>query len=220
MQIAADLADGLDYVHNNTGLGKCHVHKHIKSSGVIVTEPRFNAKICHFGAADLCGETSEGEELGKGRRNSGEIEGVRGYMAPEMGMTGTATQMSDVYAFGVVILELLSGEEPVRYKFSRQSGDYVKISVIEEAEYAVKGDGDDVAVRVRRWVDKRLKDSFPVEVVEKLVQLALECVHIDPDKRPDMRRVAGKISKLYLQSKVWSERVKIPTEISVSLAPR
>lgn len=219
MQIAADLADGLDYVHNNTGLGRCHVHKHIKSSGVIVTEPRFNAKICHFGAAELCGET-DAEGLGKGRRNSGEIEGVRGYMAPELGMTGTATQISDVYAFGVLILELLSGEDPVRYKFDKESGDYIKISVIEEAAYALDGDGEDVAVMLRKWMDRRLKDSFPVEAVEKLVRLALECVHIEADKRPDMRRVAGKISKLYLQSKVWSESVRIPTEISVSLAPR
>lgn len=219
IQVAADLADGLDYVHNNTGLERCHVHKHIKSSAIIVTEPGFNAKICHFGAAELCGETDmEGKE--KGRRNSGEIEGVRGYMAPELGMCGIATQKSDIYAFGVVILELLSGKEPVRYKFNRESGDYRKISVIEEAEYAVDGEREVVAARLRKWMDMRLRDSFPVEAVQKLVRLALECVHIEANKRPDMTRVTHKISKLYLQSKVWCERVKVPTEISVSLAPR
>lgn len=69
-------------------------------------------------------------------------------------------------------------------------------------------------------MDRRLKDSFPVEVAEKLIRVALDCVHVDPDKRPDMQRVAGKISKLFLDSRVWCERVRVPTEFSVSFAPR
>ena len=69
-------------------------------------------------------------------------------------------------------------------------------------------------------MDKRLKDSFPVEVAEKLTRIAVQCVDVDPHNRPDMRRVAGKISKLYLESKWWSEKVRLPADISVSLAPR
>ncbi|CAK9172660.1 unnamed protein product, partial [Ilex paraguariensis] len=233
MQIATDLAHGLDYIHNNTGMSINLVHKHVKSSGVIVTEPSFNAKICHFGTAELCGEAvgeqKEGNVVKIG--GSGEIteevsespadlrrldsrvlqfEGVRGYMSPEFQLTGVATQQSDVYAFGVVILELLSGEEPLRYKFDRASGNYRKISIIDRAKVVVDGDGDDgggdrgedgVEWRLRRWVDGKLKDSFPVEVAEKITRVALECVHVEPDQRPNMRRVAGKISKLYLESK-------------------
>ena len=56
MQIAADLANGVDYIHNDAGN---FVHNHIKSSSVIVTEPCFNAKICHFGTSELCGEPIE-----------------------------------------------------------------------------------------------------------------------------------------------------------------
>lgn len=74
--------------------------------------------------------------------------------------------------------------------------------------------------RLRRWVDKRLKDSFPVEVAEKVTRLALDCVHVDPDQRPDMSHVSGKISKLFIQSKNWLDKLKVPTDISVSLAPR
>ncbi|KAL7226069.1 hypothetical protein ACSBR1_021244 [Camellia fascicularis] len=248
MQIATDLAHGLDYIHNNTGLNISLVHKHIKSSSIIVTEPSFNAKICHFGAADLCGETAvhRKEDPILQKRDYGEIEeevpesvpemkrsdsrgmqfeGVRGYMSPEFKNTGIATQKSDVYAFGVVILELLSGEEPLKYKFDRRSGDYRKISVIEAAREAVDGgdgggDGEGVETRLRRWVDRRLRDSFPVEVVEKVTRVALECVHVDPEMRPGMQRVAGKISKLYLDSRIWTDKVRVPTDISVSLAPR
>ncbi|XP_057479858.1 lysM domain receptor-like kinase 3 [Actinidia eriantha] len=243
MQIATDLAHGLDYIHNNTGTNISLVHKYIKSGSVIVTEPSFNAKICHFAAAEICGETAVERKQPRDlkRSDSGEIveespesppemkrsdsrgrvfEGVRGYMSPEFRTTGMATQKSDVYAFGVVILELLSGEEPLKYKFDRTSGDYQKISVVEAARYAVEGGEEEMETRLRRWVDRRLKDSFPVDVADKVTRVALDCVHVDPDKRPGMQRVAGKISKLYLDSRIWSERMRVPTEFSVSFAPR
>ncbi|KAH6811072.1 Protein kinase superfamily protein [Perilla frutescens var. frutescens] len=223
MQIATDVAHGLDYIHNTAGLSVDMVHKHVKSSGIIVTEPSFNAKICHFGAAELCGETGE---VGKQAAASGErqFEGVRGYMSPEFKATGVATQKSDVYAFGVVILELMTGQEPLRHKLDRSSGTHRLISVIERAREAVDGGGEEgeeaVEGRLRRWIDRRLRDSFPVEVAERLTRVALQCVQEDPDKRPEMKWVAGKISKLYLASRNWSERLRVPTEISVSLAPR
>ncbi|KAF3942934.1 hypothetical protein CMV_030457 [Castanea mollissima] len=60
--IASYLAHDLDYIHNNTGLNICTlVHNHIKSSSIIVTEPSFNAKLCHFGTAQLCGKIDEDE---------------------------------------------------------------------------------------------------------------------------------------------------------------
>lgn len=248
MQVAADLAHGLDYFHNNAGLNMSRVHNHIKSSSVIVTEPSFNARICHFGTAELCGEAaaagnprvseltefteekqSNGPKLERSGSGSMQFDGVREYMSPEFKSTGVGTQKSDVFAFGVVILELLSGEQPLKFRFDRARHIIARTSVIDTARAAIEGgDGDDsVEVRergrqgrLRRWVDRRLNDSFPVEGAEKLTRLALECVHPDPAKRPEMGRVAGKISKLYLESGVWSDSVQPPTGISVSFAPR
>ncbi|CAH8384152.1 unnamed protein product [Eruca vesicaria subsp. sativa] len=215
IRIATDLAHGLDYIHNKTGLKiENLVHNHIKSSAVIVTEPDFNAKICHFGTAQLCGETTEGTRDSRAVR----FEGVRGYMSPEFQASGVATQKSDVFAFGVMLLELLSGEEPLKYRYERLTGDFERSSVIETAKEVV--DGGDVEGRLRRWVDRRLGDSFPVTVVEKLMRLALECVEDEAVNRPEMGRVAGKISQLYLESEKWSAGVKRPTDITVSYAPR
>lgn len=242
MQIATNLAHGIDYVHNKTGLNLSIVHNHIKSSSIIVTEPSFNAKICHFGTAQLCGETEEEEAVETDtskreteieeiteeanaaslrklkRSDSGDrqFEGVRGYMSPEFRSSGVATQKSDVFAFGVVILELFSGEEALKYRYDKKTGNFVRTSLMDTAE-AAAAEGSD---GLRRWIDRRLNDSFPVDVAQKLIRLALDCVHVDPDKRPDMGRVAGKISKHYLESKKWSDNVNIPTGISVSLAPR
>lgn len=247
MQIATDLASGLDYIHNNAGLNINIVHKYVKSSSVIVTEPSFNAKICHFGTAELCGETVIDPKLAtsdvvrhRNGNGNGEIEeivevkspkltrsdsramkfdGIKGYMSPEF--NGLATQKSDVYAFGVVILELISGEEPVRYKYEKESGNHVKIMVVETARSVMEG-GDVAPVEgmLRRWVDRRLKDSFPVAVVERLTRIGLDCVEEDPNRRPNMRRVAGKISKLYLDSRKWADTIRVPSEFTASFAPR
>uniref|UniRef100_A0A7N0TLY2 Protein kinase domain-containing protein n=1 Tax=Kalanchoe fedtschenkoi TaxID=63787 RepID=A0A7N0TLY2_KALFE len=248
MQVATDLAHALDYIHTNMNF----VHNHVKSSSVIVTEPSFNAKICHFGAAQLCGEVgnSEDDEENLQKRPEEEIasatspissepsrstdrkapqfQGTVGYMSPEFQASGVGTKKSDVYAFGVVILELVSGEEPYKYRVDKESKEIKRTSVIDTAADAVAEGGDDgdggglgKEARVRRWVDRRLRDSFPVEVAEKATRVALDCVHVDVDRRPDMRRVAGKISKLYLDSVKWSNSLKMPTDmISVSLAPR
>ncbi|KAI3517233.1 hypothetical protein L1887_16446 [Cichorium endivia] len=216
IQIAADIAHGLDYIHNSTGLEKKFIHNHIKSTSIIVTQSTsLNAKICHFGTAELCGETDSISEADSSKPNSRfvKFEGTRGYMSPEFQSTGVATHKSDVYAFGVVLLEILSGKEPLKY--TEEKGNYVRVSLIETTREAVNSGG------VRRWMDKRLRDSYPEEVAEKLARLGLGCVEEDPEKRPEMSWVAGRISKLYLESQNWTETMTpLPTDFSVSMAPR
>ncbi|CAL1387039.1 unnamed protein product [Linum trigynum] len=198
MQIATDVAHGLDYIHHCSGLNTNFVHNHVKSSSILVTEATLNAKICHFGEMDHSERELKKKSSSRlsGTRRS-KIEGTRGYMAPEFQSKGVLTQKCDVYAFGVVILELLSGLEALRYEFDEGGEGVWRISVIEMARQAVAGCG----AGVRKWVDRRLKDSYPVDVAEKMVSMALECVEEDPEKRPDMEKVAVKVSKLYLESK-------------------
>ncbi|KAI5346078.1 PREDICTED: lysM domain receptor [Prunus dulcis] len=205
MQVAVDLADGLNYIHHSSGDNSTFVHNHIKSSSIIVSEQKnlpLRAKICHFATAELCGETQP---------RSAKVEGTRVYMAPESHLT----HKCDVYAFGVVLLELISGEEPLMDGNGGGGGGCRRVSVIKTAREAVSTGGG-----VRRWVDRRLKDSFPMEVAEKMVKVALECVEEDPDSRPDMDRVAGLVSKLFLKSQSWDKKMGPPIDMSNSLAPR
>jgi serine/threonine protein kinase len=222
MQIASDLAHGLDYVHNSSGSGSGFVHNHIKSSSIIVSEENFGAKICHFGTSELCGESvtvGDSSVSDKNLKRSGSrevrFEGTRGYMAPEFQVTGVATQKTDVYAFGVVILELLSGLEAVRFELEGNDGGYRRVSVVDTAREALKEHGG-----VRKWVDRRLKDSFPMDGSEKMIRVGLECVSEIPKERPGMGRVSMEVSKLYLESKEWEEKLGTNIDFSVSLAPR
>ncbi|XP_058083697.1 protein LYK5-like [Magnolia sinica] len=218
MQIATDLAQGLEYIHHFSG--ENIIHNHIKSSAIIVSDPSLNARICHFGASLLVGEIpdpSSSSTLQKSNSRVSRVEGTRGYMSPEFITAGIVSQKSDVFAFGVVILEIFSGEERLKYRFDEGRSEYERISLIETVKDALERAEDGM---LRRWMDPRMKDSFPGEVAEKMMRIALDCVHVEADKRPDMSQVAGKVSKLYLESRVWAEQMKSPTGISVSLAPR
>ncbi|XP_047314086.1 lysM domain receptor-like kinase 3 [Impatiens glandulifera] len=216
MKIVADLAHGFDYLHHSTGLNSSIVHKHIKTSSIIISEPGLNAKICHFGTAELRGEGGKMEQWKRCGSGTMKFGGARGYMSPEYLTTGRPTQKSDVFAFGVLVLEILSGKEALNYEPSGDGGGYVRVSLIEKAREAVGGGGGGV----RRWVDKRVKDSYPVEVAEKMVRLGLDCVEDDPHERPGMDLVANQISKMYLESQIWANKIGFPIDFTVSLAPR
>lgn len=223
VKIAMDVAHGLDYIHNCCGMDEDFVHNHIKSSSIIVTEPNLNAKICHFGTAELCGEipdkmVSKFDRLGSGQLK---FEGTRGYMAPEFQVSGTPTKQTDVYAFGVVLFELLSGRELLKYTVDEETGGFTRVSLIETAKEALADDDrSGGSGKVRQWVDKRLRDSYPIEVAKKMVRLAVDCVDEDSKKRPDMTHIVGSVSKMYLESKNWADQMLMPEDISVSFAPR
>uniref|UniRef100_A0A0E0NMX7 Protein kinase domain-containing protein n=1 Tax=Oryza rufipogon TaxID=4529 RepID=A0A0E0NMX7_ORYRU len=208
LKVAADVADALHYVH----LQADTVHNRLSASTVLVSGdgPTLRAKIAHFGAADLAGELL-------GDRRGRRIEGTRGYMAPELIAGAAPSRRSDVYALGVVLLELVSGQEAVRYEQNKATGEYERTSVIESAEAAAEGGGGEA---MRRWVDRRLRDSFPVEAAEVMTAVALRCVARDAAARPDMSWVAAKVSKLFLEAQDWSDKFRIPTDISISIAPR
>jgi len=193
VQVAADVAQGLEYVHHHAGA----VHGRVSASAVIVSDSGLRARLTHFGAAELAAP-ADAREVGDSP-----------YAAPG---TSEPSREADVYAFGVLLLELLSGEEPARYRFDRGTKEFQRVSVLETAAAAAAEGG------VRNWVDRRLGDSFPVSAAERLVEVALRCAA--GEDRPDMTWVAGKVSKVYLESRVWQQKLQVPTEFSVSVAPR
>ncbi|KAG0513448.1 hypothetical protein BDA96_10G103100 [Sorghum bicolor] len=194
VQVAADVAQGLEYVHHHAGA----VHGRVSASAVIVSDPGLRARLTHFGAAELAAP-ADAREVGDSP-----------YADPG---TSEPSREADIYAFGVLLLELLSGEEPARYRFDRGTKEFQRVSVLETAAAAAAAEGG-----VRNWVDRRLGDSFPVSAAERLVEVALRCAA--GEDRPDMTWVAGKVSKVYLESRVWAQKLQVPTEFSVSVAPR
>ncbi|KAL4600950.1 hypothetical protein ACB092_11G236800 [Castanea dentata] len=97
------VAQALDYLHN--GCEKRVLHRDIKASNIML-DSEFNAKLGDFGLARTLQQSENTHHTTK------VIAGTLGYMAPETFLTGRATVVTDVYAFGVFVLEVVSGRKP------------------------------------------------------------------------------------------------------------
>ncbi|KAK4405354.1 putative receptor-like serine/threonine-protein kinase [Sesamum angolense] len=102
-QIAVGVAEALNYLHNECP--KPVIHRDVKSSNILLTED-LEPQLCDFGLA-IWGPTTASFLMDT------DVVGTFGYLAPEYFMYGKISDKIDVYAFGVVLLELLSGRKPI-----------------------------------------------------------------------------------------------------------
>ncbi|CAD5192493.1 serine/threonine receptor-like kinase NFP [Musa acuminata AAA Group] len=175
LRIALDLANGLQYIHQHTWPRV--VHKDIKTSNVLL-DAQMRAKVANFGLAKTgCNAVTT------------HIVGTQGYIAPEYLADGVVTAKMDVFAYGVVLLELVSGKEA-----SSERGE----SLWAEAEGLLfeKSGGGGSEASIMAWMDPVLaKQSCPMESVATVMNIARDCLRRDPSKRPTMVEVAYNLSK-------------------------
>ncbi|OEL29052.1 Serine/threonine receptor-like kinase NFP [Dichanthelium oligosanthes] len=174
LHIALDLAHGLQYIHEHTWPRV--VHKDIKSSNILL-DARMRAKIANFGLA----------KTGHNAVTT-HIVGTQGYIAPEYLADGLVTTKMDVFAYGVVLLELVSG---------REAADEGGEPLWADAEDRVfRGRDERLEARVAAWMDPALAEqTCPPGSVASVVSVARACLHKDPSKRPSMVDVAYTLSK-------------------------
>ncbi|KAK1430389.1 hypothetical protein QVD17_13090 [Tagetes erecta] len=164
LRIAVDIANGLQYIHEHT-IPRV-VHKDIKTSNILL-DSQMRAKIANFGLAKSgCNAITM------------HIVGTQGYIAPEYLSDGIVSTKMDVFSFGVVLLELISGREAVDEEGKALWVEaYAKFSGDEESQkHMLKGFIDDAI----------LNESCLVDNVMKVMSIAVACLHKDPSKRPSM----------------------------------
>lgn len=166
------VAEALDYLHN--GCEKKVIHRDIKASNIML-DSEFNARLGDFGLARTIQERNETHHSTK------EIAGTPGYMAPETFLTGRATVETDVYAFGVLIMEVVCGMRPGN---ACAQNDYKNSIVYWVWEMYGKG-------RTLDGMDKRMKKETEEdeEQAERVIVLGLACCHPNPHERPSMKTV-------------------------------
>ncbi|GAB2256809.1 hypothetical protein Droror1_Dr00022868 [Drosera rotundifolia] len=184
VQIALDSARGLEYIHEHTV--PVYIHRDIKSANILI-DKNFHAKVADFGLAKLT-------EVGGTTR----LVGTFGYMPPEYAQYGEVSAKVDVYAFGVVLYELISAKEAV-VKDSGGSASDSKglVGLFEEAMSHPETD------EIRKLVDPRLEDNYPLESVIKMAQLAKACTQENAQLRPSMRSAVVALMTLSSTTEVW-----------------
>ncbi|XP_047307555.1 probable L-type lectin-domain containing receptor kinase VI.1 [Impatiens glandulifera] len=168
VRIMKDVAAGLLYLHEEWE--QVVIHRDVKPSNVLV-DGEMGARLGDFGLARLYdhGQNS----------NPTKVVGTIGYIAPELAKTGRSSTSSDVFAFGVVVIELVCGRGPIISVDREQIMlvDWI-IDRIQAGETGMNG-----------FVDPRLGGEYVVEEVEKFLKLGLVCCHPSVRCRPSMRQV-------------------------------
>ena len=123
MRIALEAAKGLEYLHEQ--VSPPVIHRDFKSSNILL-DRNFHAKVSDFGLAKVGSDKAGGHV-------STRVLGTQGYVAPEYALTGHLTTKSDVYSYGIVLLELLTGRVPVDMK--RDAGEGVLVSWVRLSNF-------------------------------------------------------------------------------------
>jgi serine/threonine protein kinase len=148
------------------------VHRDIKSSNILL-DSDMRGRLGDFGLAKLYSHNEV--------PNTTRVVGTLGYLAPELVTMAVATSASDIYSFGVVILEVACGRRPIEMG-STEEEDSVLIDLVRDLH--AKGKAVEAA-------DERMKGEFVVEDMEMVLKLGLVCCHPDPQRRPSMREVVA-----------------------------
>uniref|UniRef100_A0A667WMC8 Interleukin-1 receptor-associated kinase 4 n=1 Tax=Myripristis murdjan TaxID=586833 RepID=A0A667WMC8_9TELE len=170
--IAVGTARGLEYLHNNH-----HVHRDVKSANILLDEA-FVPKISDFGLTRASAKRSSTTMMTE------RIVGTRAYMAPEA-LRGEITPRSDIFSFGVVLLEILSGLAPADENREQQ--------FLMELRYDIDDEDDDLTLE--DFLDTKMRD-WELAQVESVYSLACSCLNERKIRRPAIKQVLSELEEV------------------------
>ncbi|KAJ0523351.1 putative protein kinase RLK-Pelle-CrRLK1L-1 family [Helianthus annuus] len=192
LKICIGAARGLDYLHTGTGIRHGVIHRDVKSTNILL-DGNWAAKVSDFGLSKI-GPTNQPSTYVNTL-----VRGTFGYMDPDYFQTGRLTRKSDVYAFGVVLFEVLCGKQAVD-----RSIDEEQWGLATWAQDSIK-EG-----RLKQIVDYNLRGRISPKCLKEFALLADRCLHSRPKQRPTMAEVVvGLEFILALQEK--TESTWVPT---------
>ncbi|XP_022763773.1 probable serine/threonine-protein kinase PIX13 [Durio zibethinus] len=175
LKIAIGAAKGLSFLHTSD---KKVIYRDFKASNILL-DGSYTAKISDFGLAKFGPSASQSHVTTR-------VMGTYGYAAPEYVATGHLYVKSDVYGFGVVLVEILTGLrvlDPNRPSGQHNLVDWVKPYLSERR-------------RLKSIMDHKLEGKYPSKAAFRIAQLALKCLAPEPKNRPSMKEVIETLEQI------------------------
>lgn len=176
LTIALDVARGMEYLHNLAH--QSFIHRDLKSSNILLGDD-FRAKVSDFGLVKLAPDRE--------RSVATRLAGTFGYLAPEYAVTGKITTKADVFSFGVVLMELLTGLMALDEQRTEES------RYLAEWFLQIKPDKKKLADAIDPTIDAKEEDFNSISVI---ADLAGHCTARDPNHRPDMGHAVNVLGQL------------------------
>ncbi|CAI9273327.1 unnamed protein product [Lactuca saligna] len=172
LEIAQESAKGIEYLH--TGCVPSIIHRDLKTSNILL-DHNMKAKVSDFGLSKLAVDgTSHVSSI---------VRGTLGYLDPEYYISNHLTEKSDIYSFGVILLELVSGKEAI----SNESFGINCRNIVQWAKFHIEN-GD-----IQGIIDPCLGDDYDIQSMWKIAEKALMCVQPHANTRPSMSEVIKEI---------------------------
>ncbi|KAF8086311.1 hypothetical protein N665_0629s0023 [Sinapis alba] len=174
LQVALDAAQGLEYLHS--GCKPAIVHRDVKTSNILLNEKN-RAKLADFGL-------SRSFQTGSHSHVSTLVAGTPGYLDPLCFKTNELNEKSDIYSFGVVLLEMITGKNVISDSQTKRVhvSDWV-ISILKSTN------------EVSNVVDSKMHGDFDANSVWKIVELALASVSQNVAERPNMQQIVRELKE-------------------------
>nr|XP_043635471.1 serine/threonine-protein kinase RIPK-like [Erigeron canadensis] len=185
LRICLGAARGLDYLHTGTGIEVGVIHRDVKSSNILLHR-NWAAKVSDFGLARI-GPTNQPSTYVNTL-----VKGTFGYIDPNYFATGKLTRKSDVYAFGVVLFEVLCQKRP--------SDEFFECGLVTWIQESIK-EGN-----LKQMVYSGIRSEISPKCLKGFARIAQRCLDYNPNHRPTMTEVVSTLESLLAQSVLFLQQ--------------